>query len=106
MINGPGEINAELAKAAFVGSVQNTQQPAPVAPVAAEKIDITQPADQVSLSPQAREVQALVAKVNILPEIREERLVEIQTKAAQQIRSVENNTDSAAKVAEKLLLEN
>jgi flagellar biosynthesis anti-sigma factor FlgM len=59
------------------------------------------PADQVTLSSRARQVQSLAAKVESVAEIRTEIVADIQ-------KQIKENTYNvpAYKVAEKLLLEN
>ena len=61
-----------------------------------------QAADQVTLSAQAKELQALAPKIQAVPEVRPSRVEQVR----QKLTNVSNDVEINAKLAEKLLTGN
>jgi anti-sigma28 factor (negative regulator of flagellin synthesis) len=96
MVQGSGKIPEQL---------QSIAKAVPQVPVRKPSVPIEKkpaPAtDQVTLSAKARQVQAMSAKVESVPEVRQDKVAEVQAKM-----KAKTVQAPAAKMAEKLLLEN
>lgn len=100
MVNGPGNLP----------DLRKIQSVIPTAPVA-HKVELksapkpefkAQPAAEVTISPRAKELQAVLPKIQAVPEVRQDRVQEVKAKLS----SVASPQAVNAKVAEKLLTGN
>jgi len=100
MAIGPGNIPERIPAPHVTPAARPAQQKPEFKP--AEKPELKVAADQVTLSPRAREAASLSSKAKSVPEVRPERVQDLRTR----IENSGNSAANSAKIAEKLLTEN